>query len=249
MATTRCLILGCTEAKRKDDDDLPAWERYNGPTFQVMRRFLREAEPQLQDVDIYILSAEYGLIDADQPVADYDRRMTTARATELRPEVSKRLREILGQGYDEVFISLSRAYLEAVDDLDTMGADGTQMTVSQTTMGKRLTELKRWLYCFPEEDRSKARPAPTAHVTGQAVLRGREIEATKDQVLNLARRALVDGLGRPHNFRTWYALVDGEKVSTKWLASLLSELPVSEFQASEARRVLRQLGVEVHHEA
>lgn len=247
MATTRCLILGCTEAKRKDDDDLPAWERYNGPTFQVMRRFLREAEPQLQDVDIYILSAEYGLIDADQPVADYDRRMTTARAAELRPEVSKRLREILGQYYDEVFISLSQAYLEAVDDLDTMGADGTQMTVSQTTMGQRLTELKRWLYRLPEEDRSKARPAPA--VTGQAVLRGQRIEATKDQVLNLARRALVDGLGRPHNYRTWYALVDGEKVSTKWLASLLSGLPVSEFQASEARRVLRQLGVEVHYEA
>ncbi len=188
---TRCLILGCTEAKCSDTGKLPALERYDGPTFRVVRRFLREADPHLRDVEIYVLSAEYGLIGVDQPIADYDRRMTTARAAELRPEVSKRLREILSRDYDEVFVSLSQIYLETVGGLGNLGPDGSKVIISQATMGKRLTELKRWLYRLPEESLSKGRSTPKARVSGQATL----------------------------------------------------------FQASEARRVLGQLGIAVYQEA
>jgi hypothetical protein len=248
MNMMRCLILGCTEAKRDASGSLPALERYNGPTFQVVRRFLREAGPQLKDVDIYVLSAEYGLISVDKPIADYDRRMTTARAAELRPEVSKRLREILSQGYDEVFVSLSQVYLEAVGSLDALGSDGARVIVSRAAMGRRLTELKRWLYHLPDEPLAPERSEPTVRGTGQATLCGQRIAATTDEVVTLARQALADGLGKPRNFRSWYALVDGEKVSTKWLVSLLLGLDVSEFQASEARRVLGQLGVDVYHD-
>jgi hypothetical protein len=69
-----------------------------------------------------------------------------------------------------------------------------------------------------------------------------------EEVLALARRALAERWGDPYNFRDWYAVVDEERVSTKWLVSLLSGLDVSEFQASEARRVLRKLGIAVYHD-
>lgn len=242
----RCLILGCTQAKRDDERPLPALERYDGPVFRVVRRFLRDAAPPLRDVNVYVLSARYGLISANQRIADYDRRMTPARAAELRPGVLSRLREILSDEYDEVFLSLSQAYMQALNGFEALVPVRTQVTISQTTMGRRLAELKRWLYRLPEEAVSE-RLKRTTRVTGRATLRGREIEATSDEVLLLARRALQEERGDPHNFRSWYAVVDGEKVGTKWLVSLLSGLDVSEFQTSEARRVLGQLGVAAYH--
>lgn len=245
---TRCLILSCTQAKRGDERPLPALERYDGPAFRVVRRFLREADPALRDVDVYALSARYGLISANQRIADYDQRMTPARAAELRPEVLSRLREILSQDYDEVFLSLSQSYLQAVNGFEALVPMSTHSTVSRAAAGRRLTELKCWLYRLPEGTSASERPERRVRVTGQATLRGQQIEAAPEEVLALARQALAEGHGDPRNFRDWYALVGGERVSTKWLVSLLSGLDVSEFQASEARRVLGQLGIAVYHD-
>jgi hypothetical protein len=128
---TRCLILSCTQAKRGDERPLPALERYDGPAFRVVRRFLRQADPALRDVDVYVLSARYGLISANQRIADYDQRMTPARVAELRPEVLSRLREILSQGYAEVFLSLGRSYLQAVNGFEALVPDGTRAAVSR----------------------------------------------------------------------------------------------------------------------
>ena len=83
--------------------------------------------------------------------------------------------------------------------------------------------------------------------TGRAVLKSKVIEATPDQVMELARKSLADANGSPFNFRDWYTIVDGQKVSPKWLVSLLSGLDVSGFQASDARRVLAQLGISTKH--
>lgn len=37
--------------------------------------------------DVYILSAQYGLISSEQPIDYYEQRMTAQRAEELRPRV------------------------------------------------------------------------------------------------------------------------------------------------------------------
>ena len=243
----RCLILSCTQTKRDDEAKLPALDRYDGPTFRVVRKFLREADRDLLNVDIHILSARYGLIEADKVIEDYDQRMTAARASKLRSGVLEKLGRILARRYDEVFLVLGRTYMKALEGYDSLVPDGTEVIVSRAPAGKRLTELKRWLYRLSESETEQSYEE-TVQVTGRAVLRGQEIEAGVEEVLSLARQALAGGWGKPHNFRTWHALVDGEPVSTKWLASLLSGLEVSEFQASEARRVLGQLGVPVYRD-
>ena len=60
---TRLLILSCSKAKRADCGLLPAIDRYDGPFFRVLRRYLRQqpADPPV----VHILSAEFGLIPAD----------------------------------------------------------------------------------------------------------------------------------------------------------------------------------------
>lgn len=242
----RCLVLNCTQTKRNDEGLLPAFERYDGPTFRVVRRFLRLGDPSLQNVDIYVLSARYGLIPACQPISHYDQRMTRARALELRPQVLRELQALLGEGYYEVFVVLGQLYLQVINGIEKLVPPGVHFTVCRASAGRQLTELKRWLYQLPERT---APPRPKAvQVSGRAILRGRVIEATVEEVLELARQALAHRQGEPHNFHLWYTLIDGERVGTKWLVSLLSGLPVSAFQASEGRRVLEQLGIPVYQD-
>ncbi len=245
----RCLILSCSQSKNPARGLLPAIERYDGPAFRVVRRFLRTTPSGMREVDVYVLSAKYGLIAAPTMIHDYDQRMTPARAMELRPLVLDRLREVLQYGYTEMFFSLSRPYLRAIEGFEALVPKGLRIIVSISPMGKRLTDLKCWLHRSSGEDSSHLHTKEySLRVSGRATLKGRQIEATAGEVLQQARRALLEGYGNPQNFREWYVLVDGEKVSTKWIVSLLSGLPVSAFQASEARRVLGQLGVPVYRD-
>ncbi len=59
----RCLIIGCSKSKIKSPGHMPALQRYDGPSFRVLRRFLAaESSPHAEGkVDVFILSAEFGL--------------------------------------------------------------------------------------------------------------------------------------------------------------------------------------------
>jgi hypothetical protein len=72
----RLLILSCSQRKRPDAILLPALERYDGPMFRVLRKFLRENPSKELHPDVYILSAQFGLISADQliPIPDFCKR-------------------------------------------------------------------------------------------------------------------------------------------------------------------------------
>lgn len=52
----RLLILSCSRRKRSDRGLLPALERYDGPTYRVMNKFLRVNPSGTQSLDVYILS-------------------------------------------------------------------------------------------------------------------------------------------------------------------------------------------------
>ena len=81
----RLLILSCSQRKNISQRLLPAVERYNGPLFFVLRRFLRECPHQAKQLDVYILSAAYGLIAGNFPTPLYDQKMNIARVVELQP--------------------------------------------------------------------------------------------------------------------------------------------------------------------
>jgi hypothetical protein len=246
----RCLVLSCSQAKQGEAPLLPALERYDGPAFRVVRRFLREAPSELQNVDVFILSAEYGMIAADQQISDYDRRMTHDRALELREQICSTIREkIAPVGYSEIFISLGRDYRAALNGCQILQSVGN-VVLSRAPLAKKLTELKAWLYGTEVETSRRREPTPAVVLPEgtkvQVVIRGVEIEMSRVEVLATARHALDSGEGNPANYRRWYVQVDDRRVSPKWLVSLLSGLPVSAFAADEARRVLRQFGVEVY---
>lgn len=237
------LIVSCSQRKRTEPRLLPAIERYDGPTFRVLRRFL-QAQPS-KPLDIFIVSAKFGLIPSDQPIPNYDQPMTPFRVEALHPQIIAEFKHILSsQSYQELCLCMGKDYLQALDEYDTVVTSEVGITIVAGSPGKRLAELHRWLYGKSLERQQFSQVATS---NGKAHLRGIDIDFTSTQVLEAARRALVEGQGNPVNYYSWYIQVDGKRVAPKWLVSHLLGLPLNAFTTDDARRLLVQLGIEVRH--
>jgi hypothetical protein len=212
----------------------------------VLRRFIKQQPLESKGISVYILSAEFGLIRHDQLIPYYDHRMTRTRAQTLQPGVIAELRRILSTNYyRELFISVGRDYLSALDGYDTLIP--AHLIVKQSTggLGKKLSELHDWLYGKPPE---VCNTLPMVAPQGKARLKGVEVALTPQQVLDVARQALIEGKGKPTAYQSWYVPIDDKRLAPKWLVSQLTGLPVSSFHSGEARRVLQQLGLQVYAE-
>jgi hypothetical protein len=245
----RCLLIACSKAKVLDSALLPALDRYDGPYFRVIRRFLREAPQGRADLKVLILSAEFGLIPDDRLIPNYDRWMTKARAEELRPLVLHSLRnQFAGKKCSELFVVLGADYLSAISGFAAVLPSGTKIILAKGAQGVKARQLKYWLGGIP----SDVAPAkfktirPLSTPRGRATIHGCSIVLTPTQILDRAREALRDGYGQPDSFRDWYVLVDGKRVGPKWLVSQITDLAVDQFTSSEARRVLTKLGIKVY---
>ena len=241
----RLLVLSCSQKKRPDPGLLPAIERYDGPMFRVIRKFLRECPSETQNLDIFILSAEFGLIPATKRIGDYYHRMTPHRAVELQPQVLAELKRVLeDHQYKELFISVGQDYLGALAGYGVLVSGDLKVTVSNGGRGRKQAELYTWLRGgLPN---LLHRTVATSQ-RGSIRIRGIEITLTPDEVLGAARRALAEDRGDPTRYWAWYVQVDDQQVAIKWLVSQLTGLPVSDFTTGEARRVLGQLGIKVVH--
>lgn len=237
----RLLILSCSRRKRPDEDPLPAVERYDGPAFRVLRRFLREGQSEVPDVRI--LSAEHGLIPHDLPIAAYDRKMSLARARQLRPLVLAEFdRMIASRSPLETLIFAGQQYLPALHLDDASLPQNTTVRVCAGALGRKLAELHDWLHGSPP----KLRYNSTMLAEGNRVrIRGVEVSLTPEQVFEAAAGALAEGWGDPERYESWCVPVNGRCVAPKWLVSRISGLPVAAFTTDDARRLLTRLGVEV----
>ena len=141
----RLLILSCSQRKQASYGSLPAIDRYNGPLFFVLRRFLRECPRQARLLDVYILSAAYGLIPGNFPTALYDKKMNPSRAFELQSQVSTVFSDIRHK-YASIYFVLGKTYLKTFEGLQDWETICTASVVAQGPIGQKQTQLKRWLW-------------------------------------------------------------------------------------------------------
>ena len=239
----RLLILSCSQRKRSAPDLLSALERYDGPAFRVINKFLRVHPSGAQALDVCILSAKFGLIPSEKLIPHYDRRMTPQRVKELQKPTLSELKRILnGKQYQEFFISMGKDYLGVLDGYKSLTTTNLNVTVSQGSIGRKLAELRNWLH----GDKSMF-PDNHTKVTGQgkASLRSIEIALTSEQVMERINDALARESNIP-KYQMWYVQVGDKQVPLKWIVNQLTGLPVSTFHTNEARRFLQQLGIEVY---
>lgn len=142
----RLLILSCSQRKHTSYEPLPAIERYNGPFYFVLRRFLRECPREASLLDVYILSAAYGLIPGDFPIPWYNRKMDLSRAVGLQPQVNRTFSQLLRCNYASICFVLGSTYLKAFESARDLVPDHTESIVAYGRIGNKLAHLKAWLW-------------------------------------------------------------------------------------------------------
>ena len=108
----KLLILGCSDRKLDSEGPLIALDRYDGPVYRVVRKFLR-GHQWPDDVSIAVLSAKYGLFGILKGIENYDARMTAAMARAKADECERTIRR-WKESHSSVHLSLGRDYMPAV---------------------------------------------------------------------------------------------------------------------------------------
>jgi hypothetical protein len=140
----RLLILSCSQRKRPDRGRLPAIDRYDGPAFRVLRKYLQK-EPE-RKIAVYVLSSQFGLIPGTKQIPNYDRRMTRERATKLKKNIEICLRELLCKhDWTTIGVCLGRDYLATIENVLENTFHSANIAVLAGGLGKRLSAMKRWL--------------------------------------------------------------------------------------------------------
>lgn len=235
----RLLIISCSQRKKLTAKLLPAIERYDGPLFQVLRKFQVNSSKTTDNLDVYILSAKFGLIPISKKIPFYDQPMSYQRAAQVNPKVIAKVKQVFAdKRYREIFVCVGKQYLHALKGYDVFLPNSSVVTVASGSSGRRQAMLHKWLH-------GESRPDLAITPSGAAVIRGKKISLTPDEVIDIACRALAENKGEPRRYQSWYVPINGDRVAPKWLVSLLTNLPIGEFHSDEARRVLQQLGVKV----
>lgn len=151
----RLLILSCSATKRADDDQIPALERYDGSTYQVLRNYLRQSVWPAS-LSIAVLSAKHGLIGGLAQIKGYDERMTRDRADGWKAASTKTLRDWGGQ-YDSVSLLLGKDYLRALEP-EVLERDGVKPI--EGGIGTKNGKLRSMLHGMGRQDRPSGPEPP-----------------------------------------------------------------------------------------
>ncbi|MFA4934281.1 MAG: peroxide stress protein YaaA [Candidatus Methanoperedens sp.] len=139
------LILSCSQTKIKSKDLLPAIERYDGPSYKVLRKIMNSSNYN-NSLDIAIISAKYGLLQPYEKIEDYDLKMNKDIAESLNNEVAEELRkQISNNKYENIFINIGSDYTLAVDGFNKKLPRNTKILYAKGKIGERLSQMKKWL--------------------------------------------------------------------------------------------------------
>lgn len=236
----RLLILSCSQKKKVDSEFLPAIDRYDGPAYQLLRKYLRKTHQPIYKLDIYILSAKFGLIASDIEIPFYDQLMTDRRADELKTPVFQHVRDLLtNRKYKEVFISGGKNYLRVLSQVERFIPSDCKIYFSDGTQGRKLSELYEWLYGKPPI-------LPSIRIKKQntsSKISGMAIKLSKEEILETGRQALREKRNKPDNYQSWYVQIDNHKVAPKWLVSQITGIPVKRFTTGQALRILARQNI------
>lgn len=110
------LVQSCSKSKNQARSPGPAFDIYSGYYYKILKKAIDDGA-FVDWLDVCILSAKYGLLDRNDEIEIYDRRMDRDRATELRPKVTEDLGErVSAEGYDTIVVNAGKTYQKAIDD-------------------------------------------------------------------------------------------------------------------------------------
>jgi hypothetical protein len=137
------LVIACSKRKLETAHPISALDRYDGGTYRTIRKLEREHKLP-QSVDIKIISAKYGLIDARRKIPYYEQKLTAERAQELKDSIITSLRKCVGDvNYEEIYFDLGTDYLAPIESF--VQSVKCKTVVASGRIGIRLRSVKTWL--------------------------------------------------------------------------------------------------------
>jgi Family of unknown function (DUF6884) len=238
-ASPSLVILGCSQQKKKTSRLLPAIDRYDGPVFHVLRKYVRD-KPEVRH-GTYILSGRFGLINAEFPTPRYSHRLTANDVLSLRASVDSQVKEAVDRVQPEsVFVSVGSQYWPLLDEPLSREISSEKLIIASGSIGGRASQLAHWL----RSNEPGTRDVSVDEPCGKATLHGTTIRLTRSEILHRADEARDLDPEGALRFQTWFVNLGNERVAPKWLVSILFDKPVAQFRTADARRILSLLGVE-----
>ncbi len=149
------LIVACSQRKTGATRPLPAIERYDGVNYRVLRNLKRQGLWP-ENLDVVIISAKYGLLDANTSIEDYDLRMTRDRALALQGEISAGLDARLRRtDYTEVFVNVGATYRLALEQSRELRQLGGRTRYASGGIGMKMGEMRRWIIHLVDESQAQ----------------------------------------------------------------------------------------------
>lgn len=191
-----------------------------------------------QPPHVWILSARFGLIPGSQPVPDYDHRMEPSDVSALRPVLRGQLAaELESANVDSLFVSAGKTYEAALAlALDSI-PQSVKVRRASGSIGGRAGQLREWLLGAASINRSGR--------TSSAVLRLAPLHVTPASLPELAEELIEADPSGASRYQTWCVVIGEQRVAPKWLASVITRVPVSRFRTSDAIDFLELLGLRV----
>lgn len=236
----RIIITSCSQRKKIDKNLLPAIERYDGPSFRLLRKYLCQTTDNL---DVYILSAKYGLISYENEIPFYEEKLKKQKSGELTKLSISQANHIFPKTKrKEVFVNLGDLYLQVFEPILEKLSQTNSLVFTSGSSGKRLAEMHDWLYGENSPLRNEKNETKLAEV----YIQGIRLQTNEAQIRSIIQKEITqNGIKDLQNFQSWFVPIDEIKVSPKWLISRLTGLPVSKFHSGQARKVLQNLGIKV----
>lgn len=139
------LIISCS-MKKKQLMESPAIEVYDGPYYKILRKERKES------LDIFIISAKYGLIHPETKISYYERKMTTEEADRNRSSNDEVIfSKISNLNYDQILVVLGKTYRKSID-IEKLKRISKNVLISEGPIGIKLHDLKHWLHELPENE-------------------------------------------------------------------------------------------------
>lgn len=239
---SRIVITSCSKSKIDDPTLIPAIDRYDGPSFRLLRKYLSQPT---DDIDIFILSAKFGLVAHQTQIPFYEQRIDKVSADDLAILAAHQTAKLFAEisSPKKIFINLGKTYLDAFQPSLSRIPTDSSLTIASGSSGRRLSELHDWLY---GEKSHLLNLVKKSSVDREAVFKGVIIRTDETDVRRLVREGIANGEAESiQNFQSWFVSVDGLNVSPKWIVSKITGFPVGKFHSDQARGILGKLGIKV----
>jgi hypothetical protein len=129
------LLISCSSRKH-ELNNVRAIDLYDGTIHRIVKKY------RIPNLDIYIISSKFGLISPDKVISIYDDKMDKEKALKHKPVITEKLKKILENKYDEIFINLGKIYMLSIDK-DILKNE--KVIYAEGGIGYKAQQTKRWL--------------------------------------------------------------------------------------------------------